>query len=695
MFGYPKIQKNLHFLAKPWVLATLITIATFPFFPDYGKYRVKLIETEGKIQHMDCWYDDLNNDGISEKIIINTNPIFINHTLIHENNKIIDQWNYPGEHPHMYHHFFGDYNHDGCKEMYVFSCLNDSLFLWITDVFSGKKITEKRFITHHYLHDGKLDVFIQDIRLIPGDSPGKSDLFFDVFASYSYRPRKLFIYTIEADILISTPESGSGFDEPYLFDIDKDQHPEFFGWIPAHGNSPDDYIYSDSICWLMAYDDDLSFLFDPIPVGFYSSYVDIRPALFNNQIFLVALYHHKSNRDSSSLSLYSLQGKLIKQIHLEIHEERVNLLTDPQKGIHKILLHYALAGKIEEYDFDLNLIHTRNIIPISDNTNFQEIDLEKDGISEWLGESYDQLGFIICRNDYSHPVAIKFPGYKSYDPLSLFSIKRSPGKNELFFSLSDSSLLYEYKINPLFYLQYAGYIGIFLLLLLIMTIIEKVQRKQAEQRFQNERKMSALQLNALEKQLNPHFTLNILNSVGALYENKDIEKAQYYFGKYSKLLRKSILLSGEIAIPIQEELEFVRNYLELEKLRMNFLFDYEIQGEENLPEMEVPKMLIHSFVENAVKHGIKHLKEKGHITIRFKTTKNQLEIFVSDDGIGREKAKQYSLMSTGRGLQIVNDALNLYFELKKVKIVYEISDLYKDNGQPGGTEVKITVPLLK
>ncbi len=691
MFGYPKIHKTLHFLVKPWVLAILITLATIPFFPASTKYKAKLIETRGKPQHEEYLYDDLNNDGMSEKITMITHSSFINHTLIHENNKIIDQWNYPGEQPHKHHHFFGDYDRDGYKEMYVFSCLNDSLFLWVTDVFSGKKITEKRFITNIHRYDGKQDVHIQDIRLIPGDSPGKADLFFDVFASYSYRPRKLFIYNMEADNLISTPESGSGFEVPYLFDIDNDQRMEFFGRIPAYRNSPADYIYSDSLCWLMAYDDDLSFLFDPIPVGFYSSYVDIRPALFNNQIFLVALYNHRTNRDSSTLSLYSLQGKRIKQIQLDLQADYIYLLTDPQKGVHKILLHYLSAGKIEQYDFDLNLIQSRIILPFHENVD--EIDLENDGIPEWLGISFNQLSFILYRNDFSHPVAINFPEYKSYEIFSLFSVKRSPGKNELFFCFHDSIFLYEYKINPMYYLQYAVYFGIFLFLFLLFTLLLKIQKIQAEQRFQREKEMVALQLNALDNQLNPHFNLNILNSIGALYETRNIEKAQYYFGKYSKLLRNSIRLAGEIAVPIQEELEFVRNYLDLEKLRMNFSFDYEIKEEENLPEMEVPKMLIHSFVENAVKHGIKHLKEKGHITIRFKTIKKQLEIILSDNGIGREKAKQYSSMSTGKGLQIVNDALNLYFKLKKVKIVYEISDLYNNNGEPAGTKVKINVPF--
>ncbi|MCD6355231.1 MAG: ATP-binding protein [Prolixibacteraceae bacterium] len=91
--------------------------------------------------------------------------------------------------------------------------------------------------------------------------------------------------------------------------------------------------------------------------------------------------------------------------------------------------------------------------------------------------------------------------------------------------------------------------------------------------------------------------------------------------------------------------------------------------------------------------GLKHLKEKGQINIQFQPLNNQLEISISDNGIGREKAKQYSLMSTGKGLKIVNEALKLHFQLKKVKINYNVSDIYDEQQNVAGTRIEITVPI--
>ena len=104
-------------------------------------------------------------------------------------------------------------------------------------------------------------------------------------------------------------------------------------------------------------------------------------------------------------------------------------------------------------------------------------------------------------------------------------------------------------------------------------------------------------------------------------------------------------------------------------------------------------MLIHTFTENAVKHGIKHLKEKGQINIQLQPLKNNLKILISDNGIGREKARQYSLMNTGKGLEIVYESLKLYFQLKRVKISYNMSDIYDEKQEVAGTKIVIHVPF--
>ncbi|NOY95160.1 MAG: hypothetical protein GXO81_02060 [Chlorobi bacterium] len=261
------------------------------------------------------------------------------------------------------------------------------------------------------------------------------------------------------------------------------------------------------------------------------------------------------------------------------------------------------------------------------------------------------------------------------------------------FTQKNKTYTYEYKKSLLypfrFLLYFSALLGTFLIVFLIGTYFQHLARR----RYEAEKSIAEMQITAIENQLNPHFTLNVLNSIGSLYESHEVKKAQYYFGKYSKLLRQSLFMSGQIAVSIHDELEFVKNYLELEKLRMNNSFEYFIKGNSGLPEVRIPKMLIHTFAENAVKHGLKHFKGDGELIIEFLKQKTHLEITISDNGVGREKARQYSLMSTGKGLEIINKTLKLYSELEAVNITYKITGLYSEEGNPAGTKVTINVPV--
>jgi sensor histidine kinase YesM len=210
--------------------------------------------------------------------------------------------------------------------------------------------------------------------------------------------------------------------------------------------------------------------------------------------------------------------------------------------------------------------------------------------------------------------------------------------------------------------------------------------------YEDEKRITELQVKAIEQQMSPHFTLNILNSIGNLYENHDKQKAQYYFGKYSKLLRITLISSGEIAIPLSDELQFTQSYLELERLRLNDKFQYHFINNENIPDVKVPKFLIHTFVENAVKHGLFPLQglREGTIQLNMEEEKDQLLITIEDDGIGRTLAKQQKMMTTGKGLSILDEILELYKRFESKNITYRVEDKYPDREETG-TCVSITI----
>ncbi len=231
--------------------------------------------------------------------------------------------------------------------------------------------------------------------------------------------------------------------------------------------------------------------------------------------------------------------------------------------------------------------------------------------------------------------------------------------------------------------------GLLSITLLIIYYLFKRQRKKGEL----EREISELQIKSIQRQTDSHFTFNIINSIGSLFEKKDTEKANYIFGKYTKILRSTVLSSDNISITLSQELEDVENYLVLEQFRLNDKFDYGIQIDKSVNmDIPIPKMLIHTFVENAVKHGIKHKDGEG--TIRISVRKNNFffNISIEDDGIGRKRARELSKQSTGQGMRILDEILRLYSNLKKTRISYDVKDLLDDKGKHRGTLVNIRIP---
>jgi LytS/YehU family sensor histidine kinase len=103
-------------------------------------------------------------------------------------------------------------------------------------------------------------------------------------------------------------------------------------------------------------------------------------------------------------------------------------------------------------------------------------------------------------------------------------------------------------------------------------------------------------------------------------------------------------------------------------------------------------MIIHTFTENAVKHGLanKSKDKRGKIKVSIEKQDNNIQIEITDNGIGRQKAAEVSKDSTGKGLEIIDHIITLYNRLKKTNVSYEVVDLM-ENGKPAGTKIMIRV----
>jgi sensor histidine kinase YesM len=244
------------------------------------------------------------------------------------------------------------------------------------------------------------------------------------------------------------------------------------------------------------------------------------------------------------------------------------------------------------------------------------------------------------------------------------------------------------------YFDTKSYIGIYLFLLLIVYIIQKLQRYQTERKIAIEKQISELQLKTIRSQMDPHFTFNALNTISSIIYREDKEKAHRYFTKFSKLVRATLEASEKITRTLNEELDFTENYLMLEKIRFKDKFEYEIKLAENVnKEILIPKMIIQIYVENAIKHGLKHKEKDGLLKIDISQNKTILKIIIEDNGIGRKRAAELETFGTGHGMKIMESIGKLYFKLYKTEIRQKIEDLYDTKGNAAG--IRVVVEILK
>jgi anti-sigma regulatory factor (Ser/Thr protein kinase) len=220
------------------------------------------------------------------------------------------------------------------------------------------------------------------------------------------------------------------------------------------------------------------------------------------------------------------------------------------------------------------------------------------------------------------------------------------------------------------------------------------KRKRETEKLETEKRMAELHLISMRNQIDPHFTFNAINSIASVILKEEKEKAYSFFVKLSAMIRQVLTSGDKITRPLAEELGFVKNYLEIEKLRFRESFQFAIEVEEGVnPDQEVPKMVIQTYAENALKHGLLNKKEgEGLLTIKISEESGNLRIVVEDNGIGRQAARKLGSQSTGKGLHILNSYYDFFNRYNQHKIQHEIVDLFTDQNQPAGMRVVVIIP---
>jgi LytS/YehU family sensor histidine kinase len=203
-----------------------------------------------------------------------------------------------------------------------------------------------------------------------------------------------------------------------------------------------------------------------------------------------------------------------------------------------------------------------------------------------------------------------------------------------------------------------------------------------------------LQLQTVQNQLQPHFTFNVLNTIGSMIYKNEKDEAYEYLNYFSDMLRSTLLSSNRPNWQIGEELSFISSYMDMENLRFENKFNYtqSITEGTDLSKL-VPKLTIQAFVENAVRHGLMHKQEDCKLAVSILHTADHLVIEVEDNGIGREAAAKLPRQQNGLGNEILDEYINIYNKTSNMKFKLHIEDLLAEDGSGVGTRVYFMVPL--
>jgi LytS/YehU family sensor histidine kinase len=208
--------------------------------------------------------------------------------------------------------------------------------------------------------------------------------------------------------------------------------------------------------------------------------------------------------------------------------------------------------------------------------------------------------------------------------------------------------------------------------------------------------LTELEMKALKAQMNPHFLFNSLSSIQESIVHGKTEAASKYLGKFSKLIRMILVQSDTKTILLQDELDYLNLYLELESFRFdNFNYQITINAVSDISFIRIPSMLIQPYVENAIKHGLAHKEGNKILLLQFEDAENNLlKVIIEDNGIGVEQStiinKNRDASHTSMGMKITEDRL-LLLKYKNASTIIE--DLVNETGEVIGTRVILLIPI--
>jgi len=686
---FRKTFKPINIITNPWILALLFALPVIIYFEFTVPKFVSETTFKKRIPIGELYYYyDLDGDEDVELIRTKQNTM-AKAAIVIENDNTDEtiQINLDGKFlENGSRIIIDDFNADGNKEIFAITHKEAKIYLnSINPLDTSEAIEKSIFIDSIWIRDGKYDFTVGFYEATDMNLDGFNEIIFSIRAGFSIYPRKIYYYDLISDSLHSSIALGAKCGINQIVDIDGDFLPEVLVSNRANNNlmGKYDFPYADEWSWIIVLDHNLDFKFDPI--------------LIEGNKYETCVHYVKLDEKKAIIAVID-QGRIKKK-----SDEKFFILMELNKeGNTKRIQKYKKQGYssnlLRSPEDELLLFDMNSIWMFDDNLNTNRIYrnslLEKlipkhswyHGTGNYLLlYSYEYGNFYFIDNRFKHIIQIDAERING-KRITVFQID-SIGNNPQFAVQSGNNITkFIIKKNPDYVYRF-GYYSVGYLILLVMVFLILLSQRA---RIREKQRFKELQFYVTMNQLEPHFILNALTSIGNSILKDDKELAYTGFSKFTNLIRSVLSDKESMVISLKNELYLTEDYLKMQKLRFPDRFDFSIQLKEGHDlNILVPKMSIRNFADNALKHGIFTGTKKGEINVEVKKVDERLQVYIADNGIGRRNARGSKTSGTGKGIPMIEQLFDWFNKNHKTKYYFEINDLMDDRQQPQGTRVMI------
>jgi hypothetical protein len=648
-------------------------------------------------------FEDLNGDGEVELIIgtskineqIPTHYIEICDIKAVSGRHVIEAINFDELFVGSKKFITADFNGDSRKELLVPFFKEDSLYigLFTFDTINNRFSSEpwkQVYIDSANRYKGYYQVQIEKSFVNDFDKDGWDEILFTLNNGYAVYPRRHYIYNARTNTVTKSRFTGSF---SWLTDTLRIANRLLFTTeVPYLGNiDPKDTVHyenDDYHPYLVVLNDSLQPLFKPIrgahPPGEIAGFFSTDSCVITLNVFRRKINSEVGDTQFNVLKKYNLKGELLQTKELKSNEW---FALKKMEG--KVFL-FNRDGNTFEITDDLKLkaseynISSRHIL----NKAF---DLDNDGYLEEV--SIDPLKGEIYFKDIDNNESYTFTGKTFAEDLTK-PVKVFKNKDRAYIAIVSNTWqlkMFEFKRNPKFWLSIPYAIFLLGMSYVLVSLLFTYQEKRLAKETRIKEELSRLQLLNIKNQVDPHFTLNALNSIDAMYRAGEEEKASNYMVRFSRMIHQTLMSSENISSTLKDELEFVAHYCKLEEYKAVNGFEYDVDVEEgiNLRQIEIPKHLVFTYVENAIKHGLRPKEKDTKLVVEVSKEQQNIVIKVKDNGIGYKGSEQIKTSGTKRGLNLVKEILVLYKQMKNRDITIKT-----EHKNPGESDFSTITSIL-